>query len=199
ILAQHPLAPRQHVLKGDVERMADVERARDVGRRHDDRPRLGVGAVRPEEPARLPMLVPALLDRGGVEGLWELGHRRSRLAMRRCSINRQAPPYERSSWRGGESYSPRSGCASCTAAVGSTSGTGAPCPSHWRSQSNTSWYHCTEFLGFSTQWFSSGKISSREGMFRRWSAVKAAIPCVYGIRKSCSLVTTSCGVRQFWT
>src|SRR6185312_804410 len=103
VLAEHPLAPRQHVLKGVVERMADVQRAGDVGRRHDDRPRLGVGAVRPEQPARLPMLVPALLDRSGVEGLWKLAHRRSRLAMRRCSINRQAPPYERSSWGGGPS------------------------------------------------------------------------------------------------
>ena len=31
------------------------------------------------------------------------------------------------------------------------------------SQPRTSWYQRTEFAGFSTQWFSSGKTSSRDG------------------------------------
>jgi hypothetical protein len=33
------------------------------------------------------MRVPAILDRAGFEGLGKLIHRRTRLAMRRCSIN----------------------------------------------------------------------------------------------------------------
>ena len=53
VLAEHPLAPRQHVLQRDVERVADVQAAGDVGRRHDDRPRLGVAALGPEQ-ARAP-------------------------------------------------------------------------------------------------------------------------------------------------
>ena len=56
ILAAHPLAAGQNVLKRIVERMADVQRAGDVGRRHDDRPRLFVRTVGPEEPLGLPML-----------------------------------------------------------------------------------------------------------------------------------------------
>ena len=46
------------------------------------------------------------------------------------------------------------------------------------SQLNEVWCHCNEFLGLSTQWFSSGKTSSSEGTPRRCSAVNAARPCV---------------------
>ena len=83
----HPLAAREDVLQRIVESMADVERSRDVGRRHDDRPRLGVGPVGPEQAAALPVRVPALLDDFGVEGLGKLAHAEARLAMPRCSIN----------------------------------------------------------------------------------------------------------------
>ena len=51
-------------------------------------------------------------------------------------------------------------------------------PIHCRIQSNTLSYHWIEFLGLSTQWFSSGNTSSFDGMPRRWSAVKLASPCV---------------------
>src|SRR6185369_402781 len=63
VLAAHPLAAGEHVLKRIVERVADVERAGDVGRRHDNRPRSCVGAIRTEQALGLPMGVPALLDR----------------------------------------------------------------------------------------------------------------------------------------
>ena len=39
-----------------------------------------------------------------------------------------------------------------------------------------------EFCGFTTQWFSSGKSTRREGTPRRWSAVKAEKPWVSGTR-----------------
>ena len=83
VLAAHALAPGQDVLQRIVERVADVQRARDVGRRHDDRPRLLVRPVGPEEPVGLPMVIPALLDGSGIEGLRQFAHRRTRLAMRR--------------------------------------------------------------------------------------------------------------------
>src|SRR4029079_16701946 len=70
-----------------VQSVADVQRAGDVGRRHDDRPRLAVIAIRPEESFRLPVRVPAILDRLGFEGLGKLTHAEARLAMPRCSIN----------------------------------------------------------------------------------------------------------------
>ena len=43
---------------------------------------------------------------------------------------------------------------------------------------STSPYHCRELAGFSTQWFSLGLTTSRDGMPRRCSAVNAAIPCM---------------------
>ncbi len=89
ILAEHPLAPRQHVLERDVERVADVQRTGDVGRRHDDGPRLRIRAVGAEQPARFPMRVPAILKRFRVEGLGKVGHARRRLAGPRCSGNRR--------------------------------------------------------------------------------------------------------------
>ena len=49
ILALHPRVADQDVLQRVVERMADVEAAGDVGRRHDDRERLGVGALGAEQ------------------------------------------------------------------------------------------------------------------------------------------------------
>src|SRR6185369_3131928 len=90
VLAEHPLAACEHILQGDVERVADVQRPGDIGRRHDDRPRLLVRPVGPEQAAAFPMRVPALLDALGVEGLGKLAHTR-RLAMPRCSINRYGP------------------------------------------------------------------------------------------------------------
>ncbi len=74
VLAAHPLATGEDVLQRVVERMADVQRAGDVGRRHDDRPRRRVGPVGPEQPAALPMRVPARLDACGIEGLGKLAH-----------------------------------------------------------------------------------------------------------------------------
>ena len=92
ILAEHPLATGENVLKRIVERVADVERAGDVGRRHDDRPRLLVTAVvRAEQPAALPMLVPALLDRCGIEGFRKLAHAQARLAGGACVFNCTQP------------------------------------------------------------------------------------------------------------
>ncbi len=145
ILAEHPLTTREHVLQRDVERVADMQRARDVGRRHGDRPRRLVRAVRTEQPAAFPMRVPAILDRTGFEGFGEVRHEMRRLAVTAHRFNR--------------TY--------CVA-----------WPVHLPIQPNTSSYHWTLFFGFSTQWFSSGKASRREGMLRRWSAVKAARPCV---------------------
>jgi len=52
-----------------VERMPDMQRAGDVGRRVDDRPRLGAGAIGTEQALAFPMLIPAGFDFGGVEGL----------------------------------------------------------------------------------------------------------------------------------
>jgi hypothetical protein len=63
------------------------KRAGDVGRRHDDRPRLGVGAVGAEQAARLPMLVPARARslrgrRSSASSLIEIfPHRLDRLAL----------------------------------------------------------------------------------------------------------------------
>ena len=74
ILAEQPLVARQDILERVVERVADVERAGDVGRRVDDRPRLGAGTVGTEQAVLLPVGVPAGFDRGGVEGLGQLGH-----------------------------------------------------------------------------------------------------------------------------
>ena len=69
--------------------------------------------------------------------------------------------------------------AGCAGAAGGGAAAGAAgAPIQRRIQPNTSSYHWTEFFGFSTQWFSSGKTSSRDGMLRRCSAVNAAIPCV---------------------
>src|SRR5262249_20607436 len=87
ILAPHPFAPGEYVLERVVERVADVERSRHVRRRHDDRPRLRIRALGPEQALALPMRVPEILDRAGFKRLGQVGHRRTRLAMRRCSIN----------------------------------------------------------------------------------------------------------------
>src|SRR3954447_11430583 len=168
VLAEHALAAGEHVLQRDVQRMADVQRAGDVGRRHDDRPRLRVRTVRAEQPSGFPMRVPALLDGFGVEDLGKVGHAERRLAVGCGCIN--LPPCRVAV---GRNY-PRSGFSG---AAGAAAGAGAP-PIHRAIQPNTSSYHWIEFFGFSTQWFSSGNTSSRDGMLRRWSAVKAAIPCV---------------------
>ena len=74
VLAEHPLAASEHVLKRDVERMADVQRAGDVGRRHDDRPWSLIAALGPEQALGLPVRVPAILDRAGLECLGKLAH-----------------------------------------------------------------------------------------------------------------------------
>jgi hypothetical protein len=74
VLALQPRMPRQDVLQRVVERVADVQRAGDVGRRIDDRPGLGMRPLRAEQAVRFPMLVPAALDRGGVERLRQFGH-----------------------------------------------------------------------------------------------------------------------------
>ena len=87
ILAKHPFAAGEDVLQRDVERVADMERAGDVWRRHDDRPRLRLGAVGAKLPFPLPMLIPALLDRRWLEGLGKVGHAPWRLAVVRRSIN----------------------------------------------------------------------------------------------------------------
>src|SRR5206468_9059131 len=87
ILAEHPLASGQHGLERDVERVTDMQAASGVGRRHDDRPRSLVRAIRPEQPPLLPMRVPAILDRAGFKSLGKFAHAEARLAMPRCSIN----------------------------------------------------------------------------------------------------------------
>ncbi len=81
ILALQARMAREDVLQGIVERVPDMERARHVGRRVDDRPRLGTGAVGVEQPLRLPMRIPALFDFGGVEGFGKLGHNTEALPM----------------------------------------------------------------------------------------------------------------------
>src|SRR5438552_7125909 len=88
VLAPQPLPAGEHVLERNVERVADMERAGDVGRRHDNRPRLAVAALRTEEAAALPMRVPALLDGFGVEGLGKLTHAERRLAAGQPGSNR---------------------------------------------------------------------------------------------------------------
>lgn len=47
----------------------------------------------------------------------------------------------------------------------------APGRSHLSSQPWTSRYHWMLFCGFRIQWFSSGYITRRDGMLRRWSAL----------------------------
>ncbi len=42
--------------------------------------------------------------------------------------------------------------------------------------------HSTPFCGFSTQWFSSGKISISDGTPRSTAALKAAMPCEANMR-----------------
>ena len=71
VLAQHPLAAGEDVLKRDVERVADVQRAGDVGRRHDDRPRLASGALGPEQARRLPNARTSDPRSRGVRRSWE--------------------------------------------------------------------------------------------------------------------------------
>ncbi len=51
---------------------------------------------------------------------------------------------------------------------------------HLSIQPSTSRYHWRLFFGWSTQWFSFGLTSRRDGMSRRWSAVKAANPLRVG-------------------
>ncbi len=111
VLALQPRVADENVLQRVVERMADMERARDVGRRVDDRPRLGAGAVGAEQAVRLPMRVPALLEFGGVEGFGELGHSLQALAATpqkkraarwdrplRCMVTRVRPRRAARSW-----------------------------------------------------------------------------------------------------
>src|SRR5438270_9095850 len=74
VLAEHPLAASEHVLERDVERVADVQRPRDIGRRHDDGPRRLIAPLGPEQALGLPVRVPAILDRAGLECLGKLAH-----------------------------------------------------------------------------------------------------------------------------
>src|SRR5579862_6778490 len=61
---------------------------------------------------------------------------------------------------------------------------------HFLSQPRTSAYQRTEFWGFRTQWFSSGKTTSLDGTPCLWSAVNIERPSVRGTRKSFSPWTT---------
>ena len=67
IFPAQPFVAHDDVLQRIVQRMADMQRSGDVGRRVDDSEGFGVGAVRAEQPVRLPMRIPALLDFGGIE------------------------------------------------------------------------------------------------------------------------------------
>jgi hypothetical protein len=75
VVAIHPLVADEDVLQRVVERVPPVQRAGDVGRRDDDavrllrRRRVGV-----EEPARLPLAVPARLDAARVVAVRDFSH-----------------------------------------------------------------------------------------------------------------------------
>jgi hypothetical protein len=72
--AAHPVQPRQVVLDGVVEGVADVQRAGHVGRGQGHAPaRLAGGPVGPEPAGLQPAPVGGTLDRLGIVGLWQLG------------------------------------------------------------------------------------------------------------------------------
>ena len=75
--AVHPLHADQDVLQGVVQGVSHVQRARHVRRRDHD----AVGLARafgigPEEAPRLPVGIPARLDRGGIVAIREISHER---------------------------------------------------------------------------------------------------------------------------
>ncbi|CCW16631.1 hypothetical protein EBBID32_9680 [Sphingobium indicum BiD32] len=74
ILSAQPLITDHDVLQRIVERMADMQAAGHIGRRIDDRIGLRVRPFGTEQAVRLPMLVPAGFDIGGVECFGQIGH-----------------------------------------------------------------------------------------------------------------------------
>ena len=65
-----------------------------------------------------------------------------------------------------------------------------------RTQSRTVWYQNSEFCGFSTQWFSSGKYTSFDGTPRFCSVLNSSMPWFTGTRMSCWLWMISVGVLK---
>jgi hypothetical protein len=76
VAALHPSSADDHVLDRVVQGVTDVQGAGDVGRRDHDREGLAVVVgIGVEQPGGAPVLVERGLDRGGVVGLGQLGHR----------------------------------------------------------------------------------------------------------------------------
>ena len=102
--ALHPPPAAEHVLERAPESVPHVQPPRHVRRRNHERVRNGVGPgrLRAEEPGLFLGAIPAHLERGGVEGLVELGprvHRRRRRIARGRRFGEETPanrPHEAS-------------------------------------------------------------------------------------------------------